>query len=60
MVALIMGVIAFYWFGGGQLRVVIGAAMIINSWSQLCRGSSSRSARALDSIRRSPPACSSP
>src|SRR5262249_27268568 len=28
--ALIMGVIAFYWFGSGQLGVVIGAAMIIN------------------------------
>ena len=30
MFALIMGVIAFYWFGSGQLGVVIGAAMIIN------------------------------
>ena len=28
--ALIMGLIAFYWFGSGQLGVVIGAAMIIN------------------------------
>jgi magnesium transporter len=28
--ALIMGVIAFYWFGSGQLGLVIGAAMIIN------------------------------
>jgi len=30
MFALIMGVIAFYWFGSSQLGVVIGAAMIIN------------------------------
>jgi len=30
MFALIMGAIAFYWFGSGQLGVVIGAAMIIN------------------------------
>jgi magnesium transporter len=30
MFALIMGVIAVYWFGSGQLGVVIGAAMIIN------------------------------
>ena len=30
MFALIMGLIAFYWFGSGQLGVVIGAAMIIN------------------------------
>ena len=28
--ALIMGLIAFYWFGSGQLGMVIGAAMIIN------------------------------
>jgi magnesium transporter len=28
--ALIMGAIAFYWFGSGTLGVVIGAAMIIN------------------------------
>ncbi len=28
--AVIMGVIAFYWFGSGQLGLVIGAAMIIN------------------------------
>jgi magnesium transporter len=28
--AVIMGAIAFFWFGSGQLGVVIGAAMIIN------------------------------
>jgi magnesium transporter len=28
--ALIMGAIAFFWFGSGQLGLVIGAAMIIN------------------------------
>ncbi|MGZ5850360.1 MAG: magnesium transporter [Methyloceanibacter sp.] len=28
--AVIMGVIAFFWFGSGQLGLVIGAAMIIN------------------------------
>ena len=28
--ALIMGAIAFYWFGSGTLGLVIGAAMIIN------------------------------
>ena len=28
--AVIMGLIAFYWFGSGQLGLVIGAAMIIN------------------------------
>lgn len=28
--AVIMGVIAFYWFGSGQLGIIIGAAMIIN------------------------------
>ncbi|MET1046929.1 MAG: magnesium transporter [Hyphomicrobium sp.] len=28
--AVIMGVIAFYWFGSGTLGLVIGAAMIIN------------------------------
>lgn len=28
--AVIMGVIAFFWFGSGQLGIVIGAAMIIN------------------------------
>jgi magnesium transporter len=30
MFAVIMGVIAFFWFGSGQLGMVIGAAMIIN------------------------------
>jgi magnesium transporter len=30
MFAVIMGVIAFFWFGSGQLGIVIGAAMIIN------------------------------
>lgn len=30
MFALIMGAIAFYWFGSGTLGFVIGAAMIIN------------------------------
>jgi magnesium transporter len=30
MFALIMGTIAFFWFGSGQLGIVIGAAMIIN------------------------------
>ncbi len=30
MFALIMGAIAFYWFGSGTLGLVIGAAMIIN------------------------------
>jgi len=28
--ALIMGAIAFFWFGSGQLGLVIGAAMVIN------------------------------
>ena len=28
--AVIMGAIAFFWFGSGQLGLVIGAAMIIN------------------------------
>ena len=30
MFAVIMGTIAFFWFGSGQLGIVIGAAMIIN------------------------------
>ncbi len=30
MFALIMGAVAFYWFGSGTLGLVIGAAMIIN------------------------------
>ena len=48
MFALIMGVIAFYWFGSGQLGVVIGAAMIINLLVAALSGilDSTRAARA--------------
>jgi magnesium transporter len=28
--ALIMGFVAFYWFGSGELGLVIGAAMVVN------------------------------
>ena len=31
MFALIMGAIAYFWFGSGPLGVVIGSAMVINN-----------------------------